>query len=55
MYIDFWGLLERDPDSKAPENGMQKLANLIHKLYLWTKTPEALVRCTPIVVAYDRD
>ena len=34
---------------------MQKLANLIHKLYLWTKTPEALVRCTPIAVAYDRD
>ncbi|KAM5537128.1 hypothetical protein V8D89_009274 [Ganoderma adspersum] len=33
---------KRDPDSKAPENGMQKIANVIHKVYLWTKTPEAL-------------
>ncbi|KAI0764943.1 hypothetical protein C8Q74DRAFT_1430417 [Fomes fomentarius] len=31
-----------DPDSRPPKNAMQRVANIIHKLYKWTKTPEAL-------------
>ncbi|TBU59289.1 hypothetical protein BD310DRAFT_976680 [Dichomitus squalens] len=33
---------KRDPDSRPPENALQRVANVFHKLYKWTKTPEAL-------------
>ena len=36
---------ERDPDSRPPENAMQRVANILHMFYKWTKTPEALVCC----------
>ncbi|KAI1798167.1 hypothetical protein LXA43DRAFT_979068 [Ganoderma leucocontextum] len=39
-----------DPDSRPPENGMQRVANIVHKLYLWTKTPEALFTLRYVVV-----
>ncbi|GJE92380.1 fusaric acid resistance protein-like domain containing protein [Phanerochaete sordida] len=32
----------RDPDSRPPTNALQRLANRLHGLYKWTKTPEAL-------------
>ena len=35
--------LERDPDSRPPTSGMQRIANMIHLAFKWTKTPEALV------------
>lgn len=41
---------ELDPDSRPPKNAMQRVANIIHKLYKWTKTPEALVSCALYIV-----
>ncbi|KAI0087246.1 hypothetical protein BDY19DRAFT_986266 [Irpex rosettiformis] len=32
----------RDPDSKPPTHLFQRIANTVHHLYKWTKTPEAL-------------
>ncbi|TFK82815.1 hypothetical protein K466DRAFT_666286 [Polyporus arcularius HHB13444] len=31
-----------DPDSRPPQNILQRVANVIHRVYKWTKTPEAL-------------
>ncbi|EED82525.1 predicted protein [Postia placenta Mad-698-R] len=31
-----------DPDAMPPSNIVQKLANKLHVVYLWTKTPEAM-------------
>ncbi|KAH9919972.1 uncharacterized protein BXZ73DRAFT_52330 [Epithele typhae] len=33
---------KRDPDSRPPQNFLQRLANTIHKGYKWSRTPEAL-------------
>ncbi|KAI0746793.1 hypothetical protein C8Q80DRAFT_1220068 [Daedaleopsis nitida] len=39
-----------DPDSRPPKNTSQRVANLIHKVYKWTKTPEALFTFRYVVV-----
>ena len=54
MRADLRGV-ERDPDSRPPKNGMQKFANAVHELYLWTKTPEALVRGAWCAIVCGRD
>lgn len=36
-----YGEAELDPDSKPPTNFPQKVANTIHKVYMWSGTPEA--------------
>lgn len=36
-------LLELDPDSKAPTNVVQRIADNFHSLYRWSKTNEAIV------------
>ncbi|KAI0683238.1 hypothetical protein BC835DRAFT_1423494 [Cytidiella melzeri] len=33
---------KRDPDSRLPTNVFQRIANAVHHLYKWCKTPEAL-------------
>ncbi|CDO75856.1 hypothetical protein BN946_scf184833.g7 [Trametes cinnabarina] len=33
---------KRDPDSRPPQNALQRIANTFHSLYKWSKTPEAL-------------
>ncbi|KAI8970891.1 hypothetical protein BD414DRAFT_501521 [Trametes punicea] len=41
---------KRDPDSRPPHNMLQKVANSIHALYKWGKTPEALFTFRYVVV-----
>ncbi|EKM50877.1 uncharacterized protein PHACADRAFT_151282 [Phanerochaete carnosa HHB-10118-sp] len=36
------GPYRRDPDSRPPTNALQRVANGLHTLYKWIKTPEAL-------------
>ncbi|KAH8103409.1 hypothetical protein BXZ70DRAFT_728472 [Cristinia sonorae] len=31
-----------DPDSRPPTNAIQRFADVLHKIYKWTKSPEAL-------------
>ncbi|KAL4246747.1 hypothetical protein ABKN59_009080 [Abortiporus biennis] len=40
-----------DPDSRPPTNFMQRIANGIHTLYKWTKTPEAIFTFKYVVVS----
>lgn len=42
-----------DPDAMPPSNIVQKLANNLHVVYLWTKTPEAMFafKYTAITIA----
>ncbi|KAI0635211.1 hypothetical protein C8Q77DRAFT_1106698 [Trametes polyzona] len=39
-----------DPDSRPPENILQRVASTFHSLFKWTKTPEALFAFRYVVV-----
>ncbi|KAL7284167.1 hypothetical protein ACG7TL_001449 [Trametes sanguinea] len=41
---------KRDPDSRPPQNILQRTANTLHALYKWSKTPEALFTFRYVVV-----
>lgn len=39
----WWWSLAKDPDSKPPHNGFQRVMNAFHGVYEWTGTAEFLV------------
>lgn len=41
--IGWWWFLAKDPDSKPPQNGFQRVMNAFHGVYEWTGTAECLV------------